>query len=190
MRGCIKLVDSFVVLVIFHQNSVHVTFRIAAVVVSSDFIRQLLCARIVEVSNGVIAPLLSVFYHRKNWPFVLKEVKPIFSPVGITQSPHVVVQAVLNVPHQQLKAMARRRLTKPAVLELLYWVEGFRRWGQDHRQHQSQTKQGFVVCHLWKKISQCENRNLKTTLKQHFLTTYLLVGTRFPIVSKRACNRN
>lgn len=121
MCRCVDLIHAFVVVVVSHQNSVHVTFRVSAVVVLSDFIRQVLCMRSVEVSDGVVPVLLFVLDHWKQipGPSVQELMKPVFSYSGITQSHHVVVQAVLNVPHQQLETVARRWLTEPAVLQLL-----------------------------------------------------------------------
>lgn len=126
MCRCVDVFDVFVVSVVFHQNSVLVAFRVTAVVVLLDFIGQVIGIRSVEVSNGVVAVLPFVLYHWKQTPgpSVLKRMKSVLSSSGITQSHHVVIQAVLNVPHQQLEAMARRWLTEPAVLQLFVRVEG------------------------------------------------------------------
>lgn len=116
------MVDVFIVVVISHQNSVHVTFTDFAVVVLSDFIWQVLRMRRVEVSNCVVSVLPLVLYHWKQtpWPPVHKLVKSVLPSSGIAQSHHVVVQAVPNVPHQQLETMARRRLTEPTFIQLLF----------------------------------------------------------------------
>lgn len=105
--------------VVSHQNSVHVTLGVRVVVVPPDFIRQAICMAHVEVSNGVIAAFLSVCDDWEQTFFVVKLMKAILPPRRITPSHHVVVQAVLDVPHQQLQTMARRRLAEAAVLQLL-----------------------------------------------------------------------
>lgn len=94
----------------------------AGFVVLSDFIWQSHCKTIIELSNGVVTVLLLVLYHWKQRPLppVLKHMKSILPSSGITPSLHVVVKAVLNVPHQQLETMAMQRLTEPAVLQLLF----------------------------------------------------------------------
>lgn len=115
----IYLVHAVVVTVVPHQNSVHVTLLVPGVVVPPDFIGQVLRAGRVEVSNGIIAVLLFVCDDWEQLLFVEELMKAVLPPRGITQSHHVVVEAALDVPHQQLQTVARRRLTEAAVLQLL-----------------------------------------------------------------------
>lgn len=126
---CIYLVHPTVIPVVSHQNSVHVTPAIKAVVVLLDFVRQLICMGCVEVSNGVVAVLVFV---SDDWEQVLRVVKLVETVLpqrGVAQGHHVVVQAVLDVPHQQLQTVARRWLAEAAVLQLLLRVESFQSCG-------------------------------------------------------------
>lgn len=84
-------------------------------------------------------------------PMILKLMKSKFSFNGITQSPHVVVQAVLDIPHQKPETVAGRGLTKATVLQLLLWIESFQSWCKSQGQQECVRKQGttlFAACHL------------------------------------------
>lgn len=129
MSRCIYVVHAVVISVVSHQNSVHVAPGVRAVVVLLHFIRQAICIVRVEVSNGVIAALLFVSDGWEQALIVVKLMKAVLPQRGMTQSHHVVVQTVLDVPHQQLQTVAWRRSTEAAVLQLLLRVECFQSCG-------------------------------------------------------------
>lgn len=121
MCRCIYLLNASTVLVVSHQNSVLVTLRISGVIVLPYFVRQVLSMRRVEVPKGEIfvLPFVLNYWKQRMSPKILEFMKSIFSFHGITQSPHVVVQAFLDVPDQQPEAVAGRGLSKAAVLQFL-----------------------------------------------------------------------
>lgn len=137
---CIYLINAANVLVVSHQNSVHVTPGVWAVVVHLNFIRQAICMGWVKVSNGVVAVLRFVSDVWEQTIFVEKLMKAVLPQRGVTPRHLVVVQAVLDVPHQQLQTVARRRLAKAALLQLPLWIECLQSCGHSERKHQCEAE--------------------------------------------------
>lgn len=126
---CIYVINAEIIVVVSHQNSVHVTSGVRVVVVLPDFIRQAICMARVEVSKGVVAVLLFVSDVREQTLFVVKLMKAVLPQSGITPRHLVVVQAALDVPHQQLQTVARRRLAETTFLQLLLRIQCFQSCG-------------------------------------------------------------
>lgn len=125
-----------VVLVVSHQDSVHVTFGVVRVVKLSDFRWQVACARVVEVADGVVGVLVLIPDHWEKISSILEPMKAILSSDGITQCQLVVVQAAADVPTQQPETVARRRATKATVFQRLFRVQRLSSRGQSEQPHE------------------------------------------------------